>query len=197
MIAYKGFSPGLVCRGYQFKMGLNVTPEANCVHNGFHCAANPLDCLTYYSDFAQNEYYIVNAGGDIDEDDRDSKIACTELTILKRLDLKDFVLHALVYLHDHPLMPWNQHVKCDAGEANSGFVIVRGIDPKAAGKDGDVLALARESADGSKVEQIALTVVDGVHTHAGTWYNIDLRPCTVFSPVGKECAEGSKGGVAV
>ena len=66
MIAYKGFSPGLMCRGYRFKMGLNVTAEANCVQNGFHCAANPLDCLTYYSDFARNEYYIVNAGGDID-----------------------------------------------------------------------------------------------------------------------------------
>lgn len=30
MIAYKGFRPGLVCRGYQFKMGLNITDKANC-----------------------------------------------------------------------------------------------------------------------------------------------------------------------
>ena len=196
MIAYKGFSPGLICRGYQFKMGLNVTAEANCVRNGFHCAANPLDCLSYYSDFTRNEYYIVNAGGDIDEDDRDSKIACTELTILKRLDLKEFVLHALVYLHDHPLMPWNHLVKRDEGEAKSGFAIVRGIDPKATGKDGDVLALARESADGSKVEQIALVVVDGEKILADTWYDIDLKPCALFSPTKNECAELSDGKVA-
>lgn len=185
MIAYKGFSPGLICRGYRFKMGLNVTAEANCVQNGFHCAANPLDCLTYYSDFARNEYYIVNAGGDIDEDDRDSKIACTELTILKRLDLKEFVLHALVYLHDHPLMPWNDHVKRDVGAASHGFAIVRGIHPKAMGKDGDVLALARENANGSQVEQIALAVVDGKSILANTWYDIDLRPCAVFPQQGK------------
>lgn len=25
MIAYKGFHPGLICRGYQFTMGLNFT----------------------------------------------------------------------------------------------------------------------------------------------------------------------------
>ena len=50
MIAYKGFEKGLTCRDYQFRMGLNVTDEANCTHNGFHCAENPLDCLTYYSD---------------------------------------------------------------------------------------------------------------------------------------------------
>lgn len=30
MIAYKGFHPGMVCIGYQFQMGLNVTEEANC-----------------------------------------------------------------------------------------------------------------------------------------------------------------------
>ena len=47
MIAYKGFAPGMVCRGYQFVMGLNVTDKANCAANGFHCAANPLDCLSY------------------------------------------------------------------------------------------------------------------------------------------------------
>lgn len=47
MIAYKGFLPGLICRGYQFRMGLNVTEKANCAHNGFHCAEDPLDCLRY------------------------------------------------------------------------------------------------------------------------------------------------------
>ena len=31
MIAYKGFQKGLTCRGYQFKVGMNVTDKANCV----------------------------------------------------------------------------------------------------------------------------------------------------------------------
>ena len=47
MIAYKGFRPGLICRGYQFVMGLNTTEKANCRENGFHCAEDPLDCLSY------------------------------------------------------------------------------------------------------------------------------------------------------
>ena len=89
MIAYKGFCPGLVCRGYQFKMGLNVTEKANCAENGFHCAEDPLDCLRYYGDINHSEYYIVNAGGDIDEDAIDSKISCTELTILKKLSKEE------------------------------------------------------------------------------------------------------------
>lgn len=55
MIAYKGFLPGLICRGYQFRMGLNVTEKANCAHNGFHCAEDPLDCLRYYGDINHAE----------------------------------------------------------------------------------------------------------------------------------------------
>ena len=94
MIAYKGFEKGLVCLGYQFHMGLNVTEEANCAQNGFHCAENPLDCLTYYSDMNRSEYYLVDAGGDVDEDDRDSKIACTKLTVIKKLEPCEFFAHA-------------------------------------------------------------------------------------------------------
>ena len=95
MIAYKGFSPGLVCRGYQFVMGLNVTEKANCAENGFHCAEDPFDCLSYYSNLKGSEYYIVNAGGDMDEDDRDSKISCTELTILQKLEVEKLFLLGL------------------------------------------------------------------------------------------------------
>ena len=43
MIAYKGFNKGLICRGYQFSKGENITEEANCAKNGFHSAENPLD----------------------------------------------------------------------------------------------------------------------------------------------------------
>ena len=47
MIAYKGFRPGMICIDYQFQMGLNVTEKANCRQNGFHCAEDPLDCLSF------------------------------------------------------------------------------------------------------------------------------------------------------
>ena len=61
MLAYKGFEKGLICRGYQFKLGLNTTDKAHCVRYGFHCAENPLDCLTYYPNTSTSVYFIVNA----------------------------------------------------------------------------------------------------------------------------------------
>ena len=62
MYAYKGFEPDLSCRGYRFVMGKNVTPEANCASNGFHCAENPLDCLSYYGDMNRSIYCLVQPG---------------------------------------------------------------------------------------------------------------------------------------
>lgn len=175
MIAYKGFHPGLICRGYQFVMGLNTTAEANCGDNGFHCAENPLDCLSYYGDIMHSEYYLVQPGGDIDEDERDSKIACTELTIIKKLEREEFFLHALAYMVDHPRREWSENVCHDQGCSYGGYVVVRGADPVASGKKGDILAFAKEAPKSSKIIQIALTRVDGDKIKADTWYDIDFQ----------------------
>ena len=90
MIAYKGMRPGMVCLGYQLRMGLNVTEQANCRENGFHCAANPMDCLRYYGDFQNSEYFLVRPCGDLDEDAADSKISCTQLWVLRKLEPQEF-----------------------------------------------------------------------------------------------------------
>lgn len=175
MIAYKGFAPGLICLGYQFKMGLNRTVEANCGANGFHCAADPLDCLTYYPDIASSEYYIVNAGGDIDEDGRDSKISCTELTILKKLALREFFMLGLAYMADHPSLKWNSHVRNGQARASSGYALARGSNPKASGQMGDILALAQEDPDNHTIVQVACVQVDNKRIFSDVWYDVNLK----------------------
>lgn len=180
MIAYKGFSPGLVCRGYQFVMGLNVTEKANCATNGFHCAEDPLDCLSYYNNLNGSEYYIVNAGGDMDEDDRDSKISCTELTILRKLELEELFLLGLAYMVDHPKRKWNCHVQKDKAEASwSCYAVVRGRDPIAKGKKGDILAFAKEDPGTGVIQQITVTKVDGITVLPNVWYDTNLEKRTV------------------
>ena len=67
------------------KTGINKTDQANCRKNGFHCAENPMDCLDYYSDWKNSVYYEVDAAGDIDEDEIDSKISCTDRSWLNGL----------------------------------------------------------------------------------------------------------------
>lgn len=174
MIAYKAFEIGLVCRGYQFVMGMNVTEKANCAANGFHCAANPLDCLTYYSNMETSEYYIVDAGGDISEDGHDTRIACTELKIIKKLTRDELFLHGLAYMADHPLLDLSSHVVKDRAEAQNGYAVIHGLDPIAKGKVGDILAFAKEDPNTRNVVQVALTRVDGIKVLPGVWYGVDL-----------------------
>lgn len=175
MIAYKGFRPGLICRDYQFVMGLNVTEKANCAANGFHCAENPLDCLSYYPNMNQSEYYLVNAGGDVDEDNCDSKISCTELTIMKKLEREEFFLHALAYMVDHPYRQYNSHVIREFGSARNGYAVVCGVAPRAKGPLGSVLAMAKEDPGTGKIVQIAITKVNGTTVLPDTWYDIDFH----------------------
>lgn len=181
MIAYKGFEKGLICLGYHFQMGMNITDKANCAANGFHCAENPLDCLTYYPRMENSMYCIVDAGGDMDEDDHDSKISCTELKIIKELSREEFFLHSLAYMADHPKRRSNHKVKEDKGTADDGYAIVRGPDPIACGKEvGDILAFAKENKRGTKIVQVALVKVDGISVKPNVWYGIDLQERKAF-----------------
>ena len=180
MIAYKGFRPGMICIDYQFQMGLNVTEKANCRQNGFHCAEDPLDCLSYYGDVDHSEYYIVNAGGDIDEDEVDSKISCTELTVLKRLTKEELFLHGLAFMADHPKREWNSHVRKDQAEACDGYAAVRGADPIAKGcRKGDVLAFAKEDPATGSIQQIVVATIDGKTLLPDVWYGANLEKRTV------------------
>lgn len=175
MIAYKGFAPGLKCRGYQFVMGKNVTEKANCGANGFHCAEDPLDCLTYYPNLNNAEYYIVDAAGDIDEDAIDSKISCTEMTILQKLSNIDLFLHGLAFMVDHPLREWSSHVSKDKARAESGYAVVRGIDPIACGKTGDILSFVKEDVISGEIKKISIAEVDGIVIMPDTWYDVDFQ----------------------
>lgn len=169
--AYKAFEPGFVCRGVAFKgIGeVNVTEAANCVKNGWHCAEDPADCLRYYPDFKNSVYTIVNVGGDVDEDAVDSKISCTELTILRVLEPADYLLHILLYMAKHPKRECFA-AKQGRGEARNGYVVVRGTAPYAKGREGDLLAMARE--ENGEIVQIAVHRC-GIDVPADVYVDID------------------------
>lgn len=172
MKAYKGFNKDLTCRGYKFNEAeVNITDEANTGKNGFHCAENPLDCLSYYPNWDKSVYYIVEARGDISEDGSDSKISCTELTLVKKLNMLDFVLESIMYMVRHPRREWNGYVESERAEAEEGFAIARGKNPIAKGKLGTVLGIARELRNSPEIATSVVFTVDGKNYFPDTWYN--------------------------
>lgn len=177
LTAYKGFRKDLSCisggNRFQYKLGIwNEEKEANCRKNGFHCAENPLDCLSYYPDWDNSVYYIVLADGDINEDGSDTKIACTRMKLVKQLSLEEFVAHSLKYISDHPLRENSNLVHMDEGVSRNKFVIVRGKNPIAQGKKGDVLGFVKENIKDKRVAELGLYIVDGKEIKEDTWYDI-------------------------
>lgn len=175
LLAYKATDIGLKCRGYQFSADkVNETDKANCAANGFHCAEDPLDCLTYYPSFKNAEFWIVKAFGDVDEDDRDSKISCTKMEFMKKLTLSEFVAEALKYMYRHPTRTQNYHVVKNEAECDNqnNFIIVRGLNPIAAGPKGSVLGFAQEDGFGN-IMRIQMLIVDGKTFKEHTFYDIN------------------------
>ena len=175
MVAYKAFEPGLVAtRGngrYKYKVGLNVATEANCARNGFHCAENPLDCLNYYSWDNKNEFWLVEAGGDIDEDGSDSRISCTMLTPIERLTLYDFLVAAANFMIQHPKRETHSNVLRDKGTASNGYCSVRGENPLAkAKKPGEGVVWIQEK-DGEVVDA-SILIATGKYATIGVYRNI-------------------------
>lgn len=178
IMAYKGFGKDLSCTSggnrYQYKEGVwHEEGRAKCASTGFHCAENPLDCLSYYPDMENSAYYIVLADGDVNEDGVDSKISCTRMKLVKELPLKEFVMHSLNYIFRHPYRRDNWRVEKDRGEAGNGFVIVRGKEPFAKGELGAVLAFAKEEPGRRDIFELGMYEVDGEEILPDTWYDIN------------------------
>ena len=87
----------------------------------------------------------MKAFGDLDEDDRDTKISCTKMELKEELDFSMLLLRGAAYMAIHPDRPWCSLVCKETGVGNNGFVIVRGKQPKAKGRKMIFLFLSRKS----------------------------------------------------
>jgi hypothetical protein len=152
--------PGLKCRGYQFKADeVNTCDAATCVREGFHAAENPLDCFSYYHSFENSEFWLCLADGEIHEDQTDTKLSCTELVFVKRLELFEMAAFGCQYILRNPKRKLSERVKRDMGQTDSnGYVIVIGENPLGGcACGGKAIGLVRTDESGTPVEFAVLT----------------------------------------
>ena len=91
IIAYKAMDKNMQCRGKQYEVGKTYHEDkADCCHAGMHACENPLDVLHYYEVATGARFFKVESGGDVAKGDKDSKFACTELTVKGELKVTDF-----------------------------------------------------------------------------------------------------------
>ena len=91
IIAYKAMDKNMQCRGKQYEVGKTYHEDkADCCHAGMHACENPLDVLHYYKVADGARFFKVECDGDVAKGDKDSKFACTELTVKGELKITDF-----------------------------------------------------------------------------------------------------------
>ena len=98
MLAYKGFNKDMTCRDMQFAVGETYKHDGKVAvcESGFHVCEYPPDCFNYYPP-GESVYAIVDADGDIDKHEEDSKLACSSLTIKASIDLPGLIKAAIEY----------------------------------------------------------------------------------------------------
>ena len=179
MIAYKGFNKDLVCtmgKGcYQYEVGKTYKEDAaKCVNTGFHCVEEPIEVLSWYSS-KNSRYCIVNASGDMHEDGCE-RIACTEMTILKEITLQQLGALECDWLMNHPDRKCSSHIKKNEGFADKNeIVIVRGKNPKAAGKLGATIYLLKEQKGEKTIDEVGIYQIDGEEFLPDVYYRVDGR----------------------
>ncbi len=84
MIAYKGMEPGMICRGYQLQMGLNVTEQATLHHENGH------DLIIEAPNNSSTNIYV---GGLTINGEAYSKTSIKQTDLTDQLKTQDVVLH--------------------------------------------------------------------------------------------------------
>ena len=95
MKGYKGFSPGMVCRGKQYEAGKVYEEEkAEICESGMHFCENPFDVWKFYPPTDEkgrlNEFAEVEALDEVKTDDGE-KFCTKKLSIGARLKLSEFI----------------------------------------------------------------------------------------------------------
>lgn len=138
---------------FQYELGKTYTADGcKCGKTGLHSCEYILDCMGYYAMDGKNRFFVAEAGGDIHEvGGDDTRVASTELTLIKELDTLHICYEAMRYMMDHPGRPWEtQHIRLSVqpGRVDVGgegwIGIARGYEPEFKAKAGAIVGLLHE-----------------------------------------------------
>lgn len=174
MQGVKGLSKDmLTSHGISTKLEIGKTykeKECKVYRNGWHFVEYAPDCLGYFPLGQGNHYILIEAAGDINEEE-DFRCCCTELTMVKELDLKGFAGMAMKYIIKNPKMDWERkaahlEIKPEIARAQKNEIaIARGKNPEVHLTEGAVGGLIQEDEDGTIIgARVFLADQDGAYT---------------------------------
>ena len=104
MKGYKVFNGDWTCRDFKYEVGKTYEMEESpqCCGRGFHFCTNLADCFNYYSFNTNNKVAEVEALGEIDKDNDDTKHCTNKIKIVRELAWEEVL------------------TLCNSGNSNSG-----------------------------------------------------------------------------
>ena len=189
MKGYKGFGPGLICRGKQYAED-TVFEESNAstCYSGMHFCENPFDVLYYYgfvNDNAEiNDFAEVEALDDVHTDDN-VKFCTRKLRIGARIGISglvkafvDFTFSKIDFKNAAATNTGFRSVATNTGDLSAATVkgedsiaIVTGKNSKVCGNLGCWI-VAAERDDDYHILAVRASVVDGEHIKPGVFYKL-------------------------
>lgn len=87
MKGFKVFNSDWTCRGFQFEVGKTFTEDVTpvCCDRGFHFCTKAADCFKYYDFNPDNKVAEVEALGDIDTNNNNSKCSTNKIHIIREI----------------------------------------------------------------------------------------------------------------
>ena len=115
MKGYKVFNSDWTCRGYQYEVGktYEMAESPKCYEMGFHFCKRLVDCFNYYNFDPNNKVAEIEAIGEIDFNDTNSKCCTNKIVILKELKWSEVL--------DMCNTGKGNSGKCNSGTYNSGY----------------------------------------------------------------------------
>ena len=87
MKGYKVFNPDWTCKGFKYEVGkkYHCDGEISCCKNGFHFCTKLADCFNYYEFDSNNKVAEIEASGDIDSKEDDTKHCASDIEIIREI----------------------------------------------------------------------------------------------------------------
>ena len=190
--SYKAFDKNMRCRDFQYEVGkeYNMDGEIKCCNRGFHACKFPLEVWDYY-DILNSRFAEVEQSGEIDEEEKSTKVCSSHIKIKAELKLADIINIGVEWLKD---VTSPSKVKTDGSSGDSAkigssgdyaqidstgedsVIMCAGNNSKAKAKIGSWITLAEWKWSDEKNRNVPICVkteyVDGENIKADTWYQL-------------------------
>ncbi|EMK7044903.1 hypothetical protein V9T89_002288 [Salmonella enterica subsp. enterica serovar Montevideo] len=197
IVTFKGFNKDLTCRDFQFAIGetFHHDGKVEACGSGFHACECPFDVFSYYPP-AESRYAETLSFGVTDhEEEGDTKIASSSITIKDELTLPQFIQRGIEWIWskidkslEQQIMTGYQSAATNTGyqsaATNTGYQSAAevsgsqsvaaslGIEGKARASEGGAIVLCYRDEDGELIH-IRASKVGENGIMPNTWYQLD------------------------